>query len=58
MVLSEKVDKNVRLDRRSCAAYRGTEKKNGHGQYGWGDINDEIQAGEEEFYEEQEDIKK
>ncbi|KYQ90305.1 hypothetical protein DLAC_08907 [Tieghemostelium lacteum] len=38
MVLSEKVDKNVRLDRRSCQAYYGKEKKDGH--KGWGKITD------------------
>ncbi|EGC33889.1 hypothetical protein DICPUDRAFT_92323 [Dictyostelium purpureum] len=44
MVLSEKVDKQARLDRRSCQAYRSVDKKQGHGKFGWGDMNDEIEA--------------
>jgi len=52
MVLSEKIDKNARLDRKSCMAYRSVDKKGGHGKYGWGAIEDDIKDGYEEFEQE------
>ncbi|GAM18997.1 hypothetical protein SAMD00019534_021720 [Acytostelium subglobosum LB1] len=52
MVLSEKVDKNVRLDRHSGTGTRGLPKKNGHGKYGWGRegevYNDQVNVQEED----------
>eukprot|EP01132_Coremiostelium_polycephalum_P009031 gene9031-11063_t len=53
MTLSEKVDKNARLDRHSGTGLRGLPKKNGHN--GWGSIKDEINEGEQTFHEENDD---
>ncbi|EFA80974.1 culmination specific protein 45D [Heterostelium album PN500] len=52
MVLSEKVDKNARLDRHSGTGLRGLPKKEGYGKYGWGkegEIYDEDFKDEEEL---------